>query len=177
MYIHFQIESWSISSTEQQRDSDSNKPRITVVASLLFPLFPSCCLDAPFVKPNICNRPLLQRSEQTNHRSFSWHVHHFLIQSNVLQHVHNGPASTHNIPLMEIIGTINQIKLWKGLDVTSQKGTVTQSLIKIYSMKLKSHQSKAPVPARHLRCLVVHLPTTLNGNRDSNSRVYESIGE
>lgn len=39
---------------------------------------------------------------------------------------------------------------------------------------MKSHQSTAPVPARHLRCSVVHKPATLSGNRNSNSLVYES---
>jgi len=74
------------------------------VALLLFPQFPSCGLDASTTT----------RSGQTNHRSFGWHVHHFLIQTNnVLQHVHNRPVSTH-IPLMEVVTIITQIKLWRG---------------------------------------------------------------
>ena len=114
---------------------------------------PSCRLDAPSVEPKICNLPTTTRSEHTNHRSFGWHAHHFLIQTNVLQHVHNRPASTH-IPLMEIGTQSSSKSSWKGLDVS---------------------QSKAPVPARHLQCSVVHLqPATPTRNRDSKSLVYES---
>ena len=110
-----QIEFSSLSSTEQRSDSDSNEPLLPVVALLLFPLFPSCCLDVTFVKPKIC-KPSTTTKIWANQ---PWELQMAcpsLPHSNkcAATRTHEACIHTYHIPLIMEIGTIVEINLWRG---------------------------------------------------------------